>query len=77
MTVLGGRAVFGMAAVALSASIACASQPHGPNTNNIMPLPWWDGIEGIKVLTPGDAGAQATVDAISSSQLNGQFNKKR
>ena len=67
MPVVGGRAVFGTA-FSLLLTLLPAS---------IDSVPWWDGIDGIKVLSPGDAGAQATVDAIASTQLNGQFNTKR
>lgn len=41
---------------------------------------WYEGIAGIKVFSPGEAGAQAAVDAIAASQhsaVTGQFNSNR
>jgi len=41
---------------------------------------WYDGIDGIKVLAPGDANAQAVCDHIAAQQhsdVTGQFNAHR
>ena len=41
---------------------------------------WYDGITGIKVLSPGDASAQAVCDEIAAEQhsdITGQFNANR
>ena len=41
---------------------------------------WYDGIDGIKVLAPGDANAQAVCDQIAAQQhsdVTGQFNAHR
>jgi hypothetical protein len=41
---------------------------------------WYDGIDGIKVLAPGDANAQAVCDHIAVQQhsdVTGQFNAHR